>query len=225
MQPSRILLLAGAVTAGAISLAGLAYAGDSGLKTLSLQLPGGSVTQIEYSGPVQPQVQMLPSAAPGAVAMPAAFMNGPAGLTPANPFAVPADPFAQLNRISAMMDQQAAVMMQALQVVTLPHLPGTSGMMPASFGPLPMAGGSASYSFVSISSGVGGGCMQSLQITSGAPGQAPQIVQHSAGACGGAKPGMTPAVQRMVPPPATATPHLIPARDVHPIAVPEASQT
>jgi hypothetical protein len=49
-QPSRILLLAGAVTAGAIGLAGLAYAGDSGLKTLSLQLPGGQVARIEYSG-------------------------------------------------------------------------------------------------------------------------------------------------------------------------------
>lgn len=227
MQPSRILLLAGSVMAGAIGLAGLAYAGDSGLKTLSLQLPGGQVTQIAVTQSV-PMQSMPMAALPVAFAMAPAVTPGPVGPMGGNPFApasAPVDPFVQLEQISAAMNQQAAAMMQAMQIMAGPHLPGTNPLMPAAFAH--GAAGSASYAFVSISSGNGTGCMQSLQITSGAPGQATSVVQQSAGACGAAaKPGGlvgTPAVQTVTPAP--AAPQLLRVRDVHPIAVPQASQT
>jgi hypothetical protein len=224
-QPSRILLLAGAVTAGAIGLAGLAYAGDSGLKTLSLQLPGGQVARIEYSGPVQPQLVVVPLT-PSGRAMPVALPMIAGGANPAvpsapyNPFAAP-DSFAQLDRISAMLNQQAAAMMQAVQIMALPPLAG-GAMVPAAMTGAPSGPGGISYSFVAFSSGTGGTCMQSIQMTSGGQGQAPHIVQQSAGSCGGAKAGV-PAVNPVSP--SNRVPALLRVRDVHPMSVPQASQT
>ncbi|MCB8879001.1 hypothetical protein ACELLULO517_02055 [Acidisoma cellulosilytica] len=219
MQPSRILLLAGVVMAGAISLAGLAYAGDSGFKTLRLQLPGGQIAQIELSDSAQQQTEP----APGAV-MPVAYstdaMASPAG-NPFAPSSAQTDPFARLDRISAMLDQRQAAMMQAMQIMTGPHLPGMHTLMPA-------GSNGVSYTFISIANGVGGGCMQSIQITSAGQGLAPHVVRTSAGSCGGPQHGTvagTPAVSRITRPPALPAPELIRARDVRPIAVPQASQT
>lgn len=224
-QPSHILLLAGAVTAGAIGLAGLAYAGDSGLKTLSLQLSGGQVAQIEYSGPVQPQVVVAPLV-PSGRAMPVALPVMADGASPAvppaqyNPFAAP-DPFAPLNQISAMMNQQAAAMMQAMQIMPLPPLPA-GALIPTTMGGAPAGANGMSYSFVSFSSGTGGTCLQSIEITSGGQGQAPRVVQQSAGGCGGTR-AAVPAVNPVSP--AAPAPALLRVRDVHPVTVPQASQT
>jgi hypothetical protein len=223
MQPSRILLLAGAVTAGAISLAGLAYAGNSGFKTLTLQLPGGQVEQIELSGPATPQVAVLPAADP--TALPSA----------ANPF-VPQDPFAQLEQISALLDQQAAAMMRAMQIMTVPPMPTPVTLVPAGFAPVLPGAGGASYSFVSMSAGASGACMQSVEITSNGDG-APKVVRHSAGNCGALGGGLPAAVPfaapmsapvpaiHVAPQPALAAPELIRVRDTRPLEAPHASQT
>lgn len=207
MQPARILLLAGVVTAGAIGLAGLAHAGDDAFKTLTLQLPGGEVEQISYSGPVPPQIMLVPGAP---AAQPAAA---------AGPFTTP-DPFAQLARISALMDQQAASMMQAMQVMTPLPMPGPAMLIPAGLGSVP--------------AGHAGFCMQSVEITSNGQG-APQITRRSAGDCGPANAAemvlparpasAVPAVDRAERPAAPSAPKLIRVRDTQPVEVPHASQS
>ncbi len=217
MQPSRILLLAGAATAGAISLAGFAYAGDSGLKTLSLQLPGGQVEQIQYSGPVSPQVAVLPAG---------------------NPFAPPhQDPFASLERLSAMMNSQVAAMMQVMQLTAAAPVSGPNPLVAAGVAAIPSGGSDASFTFISLSGGTSGACMRSVAITSSGNGAAPRIVSHSAGNCAplsGGAPVATPLPAR---PPATVpaidetpqqvvtAPHLMRVRDMHPVGLPRASQT
>ncbi len=112
-------------------------------------------------------------------------------------------------------------MMQAVQIMALPPLAG-GAMVPAAMTGAPSGPGGISYSFVAFSSGTGGTCMQSIQMTSGGQGQAPHIVQQSAGSCGGAKAGV-PAVNPVSP--SNRVPALLRVRDVHPMSVPQASQT
>ncbi len=90
-----------------------AMAGDGQVHVLTLQMPGGGVEQIEYTGEVAPQVVFVPTSRMVAVPM------------------MDVDPFATLSRISAMMDQQAAAMLrevESLQGGMFPGLPrGASG--------------------------------------------------------------------------------------------------
>lgn len=217
MQPIQFLLLAGLATVAVGGFAGLAHAGDPGVKTLTIQLPGGGVEQISYTGDVAPQVVLAPPGAVDAVAAP----MPPALMPVALPFG-PSDPFAALEQISATMDQQAAAMINAVnEMAAGAPLPGAL---------LPGANG---YSFISsLSGGLGGGCMRSVEITMGA-GQAPQVVSHSFGQCGAA-PGMNagpaapagavPAALPAAPVP-VQQPHLIRVRDLLPTATSHASQT
>ncbi|HTI02562.1 MAG TPA: hypothetical protein VL752_16555 [Acidisoma sp.] len=220
MKRFRPLLLAGIMTAGVTALAGYAYAGEGGLKTLILQLPGGSVQTIQLAGPTQPTMLIMPPA------MPAAF------LAPVMPAVVPVaqqDPFAQVDRISAIMDAQAAAMMSAMNVMMTRGMPGAipgpGSLVPAAFGPLP-PGDSASYSFISATSGgSGGACMESVQITAMGAGQAPKVVSRRAGDCaGGSLFGQRPAAV-VVPHVQQPEPKLIRARAEMPASVPRASQS
>lgn len=231
MKSLRPLFLAGIMTAGVTTLAGYAYAGQDSLKTLILQLPGGSVQQIQYAGPTPPQIVMLPQAGMP-MPMPVAFQ------TPVMPIAPAAgSPFAQIDQISAIMNAQAAAMMGAMNAMMAQGMPLA---MPAAFGSLP-PGGSTSYSFVSATSGgPRGACMESVQITAMGPGQAPKVVSRRAGDCvGGSLFGQRPAAALMpqaqppasavpavmAPPAGAPAPRLIRAKAEMPVSMPQPFQS
>ncbi len=143
-----VLAVGAAILAGGVVTPALA--GDGQVHVLTVRLPGGGVEQIQYTGDVAPRVVFVP----GMVAVPA----------------MDVDPFATLNRISAMMDQQAAAMLrevESLQGDMLPVLP---------------VGGSG-YSFVSTMSG-SGVCTRSVRITYNGGNTPPQMVSSSSGDCG-----------------------------------------
>lgn len=147
MNLPKTVLLAGA---GAFALAGLAQAQVPDSRVMSIRLPDGQVEQIRYTGDVAPDVVLLPQA-------------------PAAPQMMAGDPFALLRRISAMMDAQAAAMMQAM------------AMQPLAMQPLAGAGG---FGPVAVAAGPGV-CMRSVQVTYTGHG-APHVVARTAGDCGGA---------------------------------------
>ena len=100
MRVSLRSMLTGAVLAGgaAILAAGVvtpAVAGDSQVHVLTVQLPGGGVEQIQYTGDVAPRVVLVPASRMVAV---------PDGGTSIRS--------RTLERISALMDQQAAAMLR-----------------------------------------------------------------------------------------------------------------
>jgi hypothetical protein len=129
-----------------------AMAGDGRVHVLTVQLPGGGVEQIEYIGDVAPQVVFVPTSRMVAVPM------------------MDVDPFATLNRIAAVMDQQAAAMLREVESMQADMLPG-----------LPRGG--SGYSFASTMSG-SGVCTRSVRITYNGGNAPPQMVSSSSGDCG-----------------------------------------
>jgi hypothetical protein len=80
----------------------VAEARDLNAHMMTVQVPGGGVAEIRYTGDVPPQVVFSPAS----MAL-GAFM-------PFGAFFGPASPFATLDRISAPMDREAASLMAAL---------------------------------------------------------------------------------------------------------------
>lgn len=113
MRVSLRSVLSGGAAILAVGAVTPAMARDGQVHVLTVQMPGGGVEQIEYTGDVAPQVVFVPTSRMVAVPM------------------MDVDPFATLNWISAMMDQQAAAMLrevESLQGGMLPRLPrGASG--------------------------------------------------------------------------------------------------
>jgi hypothetical protein len=145
-------MLAGTAAILAVGVVTPAMAGDGRVHVLTLQLPGGGVEQIQYTGDVSPRVIFMPTSR--MVAMP--MMD--------------VDPFVTLNRISALMDQQAAAMVREVESLQGDMLPG-----------LPR--GASGYSFVSTMSG-SGVCTRSVRITYNGGNAPPQMVSSSSGDCG-----------------------------------------
>jgi hypothetical protein len=109
MRVSLITVLAGGAAVLATVALRPALAEDGQVHVMSVQLPGGRVEQIQYTGDIAPRVVLVPVAAK------------PTFVT---------DPFAALERISTMMRQQQAVMLRQMQAITaapdaMP--PGASG--------------------------------------------------------------------------------------------------
>ncbi len=152
MRVSFRSMLAGTAAILAVGVVTPAMAGDGRVHVLTLQLPGGGVEQIQYTGDVAPRVVLMPTSR--MVAMP--MMD--------------VDPFATLNRISAMMDQQAAAMLREVESLQ-------GGMLTG----LPR--GANGYSFVSTMSG-SGVCTRSVRITYNGGNAPPQMVSSSSGDCG-----------------------------------------
>jgi hypothetical protein len=151
----RVFLRSVFAVGAAILAAGVvtpAMAGDGRVHVLTVQLPGGGVEQIEYTGDVAPQVVFVPTSRMVAVPM------------------MDVDPFATLNRISAMMDRQAAAMLREVESMQGNMLPG-----------LPR--GAGGDSFVSTMSG-SGVCTSSVRITYNGGNAPPQMVSSSSGDCG-----------------------------------------
>jgi hypothetical protein len=209
MKYVKPLLLAGLASVAAAGYAGFAHAGTPDVKTMTVQLPGGGIEEIEYTGNVAPQVILAPALPPDAAAITPMAMPG--GMS---------DPFAALAQLSAEMDQQAAAMINAANAMAAGAMGPPGPLVPAGFAQMPP--GSTGYSFVSSISGGGqGACMQSLEITSMGNGQAPRVVSHSSGNCGGAPSlsapgGAVPAALPAAPVPAQPQPQLIRVRYLEP---------
>ncbi len=124
MEAVKPLLLAGVAS---VALGGYALAGNPDVRTMTVQLPGGGVEEIEYTGDVAPQVSLLPAMQGGS-----------------------SDPFAALAQVSAEMDQQAAAMMNAMDAMTAGALGQPGALVPAAFGQMPP--GSACFQSVEITS-------------------------------------------------------------------------
>lgn len=160
MRTATTALLAGAAIAG---LTGLALAAGPAIHEMTVQGPGGAVAHVRYTGSVAPNVT---------------FVQGPV-----DPFAVSfwgaPSPFAELDRITALMDRQMAQMMYQARMLE-PQSVGSPLNQAALTG---TPAGSASYSFVSTTSG-NGFCMRTTQITSSPNGGKPKVVSQTSGNCG-----------------------------------------
>ncbi|HEY4040907.1 MAG TPA: hypothetical protein VGM32_03580 [Rhodopila sp.] len=177
----RSLLAAGAALPVAAAVAP-ALAVDSRVHIVTVPLPGGGVEQIQYTGDVAPRVVMVPSAA--------------AGLGPM----MALDPFATLERISALMDQQAAAMLRQVE-----ELPGMASQTPG------LPPGASGYSFVSTMSG-NGVCTRSVRITYNGGNAAPKVVSSSSGNCGADRESGPPAEVNTPAPTQRRAPGTIEAR-------------
>lgn len=169
MQSMRRFLLTGCAVAAVWGLGQAAQAQQSpAVHVMTIQLPGGGIGQIQYTGNVPPQVYI--SDAPVATA---AFAPMPS-LFGAD------SPFAMMERISADMDRQMATMLQ--QTAALSAMPlNNPAVTEAALRNLPP--GTSSYTFVSTLSG-NGVCTRSVEMTSSGNGAAPRVVSHTSGDCG-----------------------------------------
>jgi hypothetical protein len=177
--PSVLLGVAAIALIGAV-----AYAADPPqTHVLTLQLPGGGVEQIRYTGDVAPKIvfQRGPPA-------PAAWASQLGG-----------DPFAALDRIQAEMDREIAGMLQHRLVAPAMRAMSTGPLQQTTMGNAPA--GATSYSMVSTFSG-GHQCTQSVEVTSQGPGKAPKVVRQSSGDCGAAQaaPSAPAATPTAIPP-------------------------
>jgi hypothetical protein len=162
MRNLKTALGAGVAAVAAIGFCGMALAQGPQVHTMTVTLPGGGVEQIQYTGPVAPQVSVSDAPVPIFAAMPEFFGTN--------------SPFAEMERISAAMDRQADRMFQEAAALesgaAQPNLTAI-GDMPA---------GAREYSFVSTMSG-DNVCSRSMVITSQGNGAAPHVVTHTSGNC------------------------------------------
>lgn len=161
MRTVPTLILAGVA---AVGLTGLALAAGS-MHEMTVQVPGGGVAHVHYSGDVAPKIT---------------FVQGDA-----QPFAAgfwaPASPFAELDRISALMDRQMAQMMYQANLM---EMQAATPLYNATLEGVPA--GSSGYTVVSTMSG-NGFCIRSTQITSSPNGGSPKVVSKTSGNCDSGK--------------------------------------
>jgi hypothetical protein len=155
MRMSLHSVLAGAAAILAAASLTPAMAADGQVHVLTVQLPGGGMERIQYTGDVAPRVVLVPVPA-----------------TMAAPMMMP-DPFPALERISAMMHQQEAAMLRQVQALATTPDTALPGLPP----------GASGYSFVSTMSG-SGVCMRSVRITYNGGNAAPRVVSSTSGDCG-----------------------------------------
>jgi len=168
MRNFRTSLFAGAAAVALACLSGVAAARDLSSHVMTVQLPGGGVAEICYIGDVPPQVVLSPA--------PTAFGE----YVPLGAFLGPASPFVTLDRISSVMDREAASLIQ--QAEMLAHAQALTANQPIAAALSNLPPGTESYSMVSTWSG-NGVCTQSVEITSPANGGKPRVVSHSSGNC------------------------------------------
>ena len=105
MPNVRTVVLAGAAAIAVAGLSGVAAARDLTPHVMTVQLPGGGVAEIRYTGDFPPQVVFSPA--------PTAF----GALPPLGAFFGPASPFATLDWISAGMDREAGSLMRQAEML------------------------------------------------------------------------------------------------------------
>jgi hypothetical protein len=202
MRNVRTALLAGTAAVALAGLSGAAAARDLNTHLMTLQLPGGGVAEIRYTGDVPPQVVLSPAPVEYGAPMPISSFFGPGS------------PFAMLDRISAAMDREAASLMR--QAEMLAYAPAFAGNQPIEAALRNLPPGTQSYTMVSTWSG-NGVCTQSVEITSPASGGQPRVVSHSSGNCGPA-PGSAGVIGTPTLPAPTHQPDIIEARGTSPYA-------
>ena len=186
MRNVRNGFLVGATAIALVGPAGVAAARDLDTHVMTVEVPGGGVAEIRFTGNVPPQVFFNPAPAPlGAFAPYGAFFG-------------PASPFAELERISAAMDREAASLMRQAEMLTQTPAFATNQPIEAVLGNMPP--GTASYTMISTWSG-NGVCSQSVEITTPANGGKPRVVSQSSGNCGSAPGTMGPIGTPAIPAP------------------------
>ena len=184
MTKSRTWLIAGAA---ALALAGTtAIASAQAVHQLTVQLPGGGVEHIRYTGDAKPVVVMLP-ADPFAAAF-------------AQPF-WPSQAFAQMDQISAQMDRQMKAMLTEARAM---QSAAQSGVLNASFGNLPR--GTVQYTQISTWTG-NGMCTRTVRMMEPQSGGKLQTVSSTSGDCGNAPQAAPSATSNVIQAKAAATPH------------------
>jgi hypothetical protein len=196
MRNVRTILLAGIAAVALAGLSGAAVAKDLDPHLMTVQLPGGGVAEIRYTGDVPPQVVFNPAPPPWDAFMPAASFYGPDS------------PFALLDRIAAAMDQGAASLMRRAEI--LANAPAFGGNQPIEAALRNLPAGSQSYTMVSTWSG-NGVCTQSVEISSPANGGQPRVVSRSSGNCG-SQPSSAPVIGAPRTPAPTHRPDIIETR-------------
>lgn len=170
MRKIQTLLIAGAA---ALALGGAAaLAGDkaAGTHTMTVQMPGGGVAHIEYTGAVKPRVTFAES--------PAAF--DPLWPAPRVLFDEAFEPFAFWPGDVAREMQRIRTMMREMSAATA--IPPDGALLQAGDGTV--APGSYSYSFTSTTTG-GKTCARTVQVTASTGGK-PEVVERTSGDCEGA---------------------------------------
>jgi hypothetical protein len=165
MRIVRPLLLAG------LAVAGLGFAAPTLARELThhmtVQLPGGGVETIEYSGNIAPRVVMNQAPArwePFSIAWPVFPSIGPS--------------FIAMDRIMADMDRQMGAMMHQAEMMT--RAAQAPALNQALLHSLPA--GTTSFSVIQTSTG-NGVCTRVTRITRGPQDAQPQMVSETSG-CG-----------------------------------------
>lgn len=163
MRTVRTALWAGIAAICVAGFSGLAAAESQAVHTLTIQLHGGGVEQIHYTGNVAPKISVMPG--PMSIA----------AFAPMDPLFWPDPAFAGLRRISAAMDREMDSLMYRSQDWAM--LPG-GPLSEATLKDLPL--GTSSYSLVSTMGG-SGFCAKAIQIMSSANGGKPRVVSRTSG--------------------------------------------
>src|SRR5207248_600251 len=166
MPNSRVRLLAGAAAA-VIGFSGAALAQSPNTHTMTVQLPGGGVAEIQYTGNVPPQVTVSSGPAAIGVFLPTASLFGAQS------------PFATLDRMAAAMDRETAALFRYADMLATQPWPAMGGLTLTNVQNLPP--GTRGFSYVSAVTG-NGVCTRSTEITATGNGP-PRVVTHSSGNC------------------------------------------
>lgn len=176
MRSIRAALLAGCAATGLAIAGGAAQAQQNpenpAVHVMTIQLPGGGVGQIQYTGNVPPRVYVsdAPVSTVGFAPMPSLFGSD--------------SPFAAFERISADMDRQMESILQRAAALSSLPITGPIAAPPqvteAALRSLPP--GTQSFTYVSTLSG-NGVCTRSVEVTAAGNGAAPRVVSHTSGNC------------------------------------------
>jgi hypothetical protein len=183
MSYLRNALLAGAaivILGGAAGLAEAQTQDTSGaVHVMTVRMPNGMVQQIRYTGDVPPRIVIVPVVRPVE------------------------SPFAMMQRMSAEMDRQMAMMMQVFSPMMAQ--PSASAPITAAFGNVPAGAGV---------------CMRSISVTYTGDGQKPQVVSRTSGNCGPAAPASAADAPVVAPERTAPAVPTIQVKDEHPVGQP-----
>lgn len=167
MHKTANWLIAGAAVVALAGTAVYAKSAATPVHELTVQLPGGGVEHIRYTGDARPEIVMMPASAwmdPFAAPMMAAW---------------PDPAFAELDRISWAMDQQMNAMVRHASEL---QAAAQDGLYNAAIG----KAAPGSYSFTQISTWSGNGvCTRTVRWSEPARGGQPQMVSNVSGDCNG----------------------------------------
>lgn len=185
----RRALIAGVAILGLAGMASPVLAKTPETHTMTIEIPGGGVAEVQYTGNVPPTITFEPGVGP---AFSVASVPGLFG---------PNSPFAMMQRISAEMNRETAALIREVESTTralwsAPLVPATFGK----FGP-----GTSGYTFVSTITG-NGVCTEGMQITYSRNGT-PKVAYSHSGDCG-PQGGSAPVTAQTLPVPSRAKPTL-----------------